>query len=68
MFKKMGEVTMKIYSVSDPEFTKYGRVFSGMETECKAITKALKHTPLPKGTGLCTGRAKAAGTSCRKGV
>lgn len=41
---------MKIYSVSAPEFMKYGRVFSGMETECKAIMKALKHTPLPKGT------------------
>lgn len=43
---------MTIYPVTAPEFTRYGRVVSGYETECAAITAALTaHTPLPEGTG-----------------
>lgn len=42
---------MKIYSVYDKEFLKYGRVFAGMEQENQEILKVLRHTPLPKGTG-----------------
>ena len=43
---------MTIYPVTAPEFAPYGRVVSGYETECAAITAALTaHTPLPEGTG-----------------
>lgn len=43
---------MTIYPVTAPEFARYGRVVSGYETECAAITAALAaHTPLPEGTG-----------------
>ena len=42
---------MKIYPVSAPEFAPYGRVITGYEAECKAITAALAaHTPLPEAT------------------
>ena len=43
---------MKIYPVTSPEFARYGRVISGYEGECAAITGALDaHTPLPEATG-----------------
>ena len=43
---------MTIYPVTAPEFAPYGRVITGYETECEAITAALKaSTPLPEGTG-----------------
>ena len=42
---------MKIYTVTDPEFAEYGKVFNGMDAECRGILRTLKHTPLPKGTG-----------------
>ena len=43
---------MKIYPVTSPEFARYGRVISGYEGECAAITGALNaHTPLPEATG-----------------
>lgn len=42
---------MKIYSVLDPEFKSYGRVFSGLEETCGEILEALKSTPLPEATG-----------------
>lgn len=43
---------MTIYSVTAPEFAPYGRVITGYETECKAVTEALtSSTPLPEGTG-----------------
>ncbi len=42
---------MKIYNVSDPEFTNYGRIIEGYEEEKKAIVEALKSsTPVPEGT------------------
>ncbi|MBQ8031638.1 MAG: DUF4867 family protein, partial [Butyrivibrio sp.] len=42
---------MKIYNVSDPEFTNYGRIIEGYEEEKKAIAQALKDkTPVPEGT------------------
>ena len=43
---------MTIYPVTAPEFAPYGRVITGYETECEAITAALKAaTPLPEATG-----------------
>ena len=43
---------MTIYPVTSPEFARYGRVISGYEGECAAITGALNaHTPLPEATG-----------------
>ena len=43
---------MTIYPVTAPEFAPYGRVITGYETECKAITAALNaSTPLPEATG-----------------
>lgn len=43
---------MTIYPITSPEFARYGRVISGYEGECAAITGALNtHTPLPEATG-----------------
>ena len=40
---------MKMYSVFDPEFKRYGKVVEGID-ECKAaILEVLKDTPLPDG-------------------
>ena len=45
----MGGIKMKIYQVSDPEFRRYGRVITGIDT--KPFLKALEQsTPLPVGT------------------
>ena len=42
---------MKIYSVADAEFAAYGRVVTGYEAACRALTDALTaRTPLPAGT------------------
>ena len=42
---------MTIYPVTAPEFAPYGRVITGYEEACAAITAALEsHTPLPEGT------------------
>lgn len=42
---------MTIYPVTAPEFALYGRVITGYEAQCRAITAALEaHTPLPEGT------------------
>ena len=42
---------MKIYNVTDPEFTNYGRIIEGYETEKQAIADALRDkTPIPEGT------------------
>ena len=42
---------MKIYNVTDPEFTNYGRIIEGYETEKKEIMEALRDkTPVPAGT------------------
>jgi hypothetical protein len=41
---------MKIYSVNDPEFRRYGRVMAGYDVS--PLVEALnKNTPLPEGTG-----------------
>ena len=37
---------MKIYNVTDPEFTNYGRIIEGYEEEKKAIVEALKNNTL----------------------
>lgn len=43
---------MKIYSVSDAAFARYGRVVTGYGPETAAVAAALDaHTPLPEGTG-----------------
>ncbi len=43
---------MTIHSVTDPAFAPYGRVVTGYEAECRAVTRALTaFTPLPEGTG-----------------
>ena len=42
---------MKIYNVTDPEFTNYGRIIEGYEEEKKQIFEALRDkTPIPEGT------------------
>lgn len=41
---------MKIYSVNDPEFQPYGRVFTGMEDTCGEILSVLKDAP--QGAGV----------------
>ncbi len=42
---------MKIYKVTDPEFTNYGRIIEGYDAEKKAIEDALRDkTPIPAGT------------------
>ncbi len=42
---------MKIYSVTDPEFTNYGRIIEGYEAEKKAIADTLRDkTPIPEAT------------------
>ena len=43
---------MTIYPVTAPEFAPYGRVITGYEKECAAVTAALNaSTPLPEATG-----------------
>ncbi|MGN1004250.1 MAG: DUF4867 family protein [Oscillospiraceae bacterium] len=42
---------MKIYSVYDPEFKRYGQVVTGMEDAAGEILTALAATPLPEGVG-----------------
>jgi len=43
-----GRLKMKIYNVTDPEFTNFGRIIEGYEAEIKAITEALRDkTPIP---------------------
>lgn len=43
---------MTIYPVTAPEFAPYGRIITGYETECAAVTAALEaSTPLPAATG-----------------
>lgn len=43
---------MIIHSVTDPEFTHYGRVISGYGEQARQILAALNaHTPLPEDTG-----------------
>lgn len=39
---------MKIYSVLDPEFKRYGQVVTGLEETVKEILDVLKDTPLPE--------------------
>ena len=39
---------MKIYSVTDPEFTPYGRVVTGLEAAKAEILQTLAHTPQPE--------------------
>ena len=42
---------MKIFKVTDPEFTNYGRIIEGYEAEKKAIEDTLRDkTPIPEGT------------------
>lgn len=42
---------MTIYPVTAPEFARYGRIVTGYESQCAAITAALAaHTPVPSGT------------------
>lgn len=42
---------MRILNVTDPEFTNYGRIIEGYETEKKEIVDALQaKTPIPEGT------------------
>ena len=42
---------MKIFNVTDPEFTNYGRIIEGYEEEKKQIVEALRDkTPIPEGT------------------
>ncbi|WP_026652540.1 DUF4867 family protein [Butyrivibrio proteoclasticus] len=42
---------MKIYNVTDPEFTNYGRIIEGYEKEIKEIEEALRDkTPVPEAT------------------
>ena len=42
---------MKIYSVYDPEFKRYGQVVTGLEDAAREIVTALETTPLPAGVG-----------------
>ena len=42
---------MKILSVFDPEFKRYGNVVTGMEETVAEILEGLKQTPLPEGVG-----------------
>ncbi len=42
---------MKIYSVFDPEYKRYGQVVSGMEETVAELMEGLSKTPLPEGTG-----------------
>jgi len=42
---------MKIYSVYDPEFRRYGQIVEGMDECIHEILNVLKDTPLPEGTG-----------------
>ena len=42
---------MKIYSVYDPEFKRYGQVVTGLEDAVREILTALETTPLPEGVG-----------------
>lgn len=40
---------MKLYSVYDPEFNRYGQVVTGLEDAVQEILAALETTPLPEG-------------------
>ena len=42
---------MKIHSVYDPEFKRYGQVVTGLEDAVQEILTALEATPLPEGVG-----------------
>ena len=42
---------MKIYSVLDPEFKRYGQIVEGLEEAKGSILEALAKTPLPEATG-----------------
>ena len=42
---------MKIYSVLDPEFKRYGQVVEGLEETKAEILETLAKTPLPEATG-----------------
>ncbi len=42
---------MKIYSVFDPEYKRYGQIVSGMEETVAELLEGLIKTPLPEGTG-----------------
>lgn len=42
---------MKIYSVYDPEFKRYGQIVEGMEDTVQEILNVLESTPLPEGVG-----------------
>lgn len=42
---------MKIYSVYDPEFKRYGQVVTGLEDAVREILAALAATPQPEGVG-----------------
>lgn len=42
---------MKIYSVLDPEFKRYGQIVEGLEETKAEILEALARTPLPDATG-----------------
>lgn len=42
---------MKIYSVLDPEFKRYGQIVEGLEETKAEILEALAKTPLPEATG-----------------
>ena len=47
---------MTIYPVTAPEFARYGRVITGYEKECAAVTAALtSSTPLPDATDYVPG-------------
>ena len=42
---------MKIHSVFDPAFKRYGQVVEGLSDTVSALLEALQKTPLPEGTG-----------------
>ncbi|MGN0644948.1 DUF4867 family protein [Gemmiger sp.] len=42
---------MKIHSVFDPAFKRYGQVVEGLPDTVAALLEALQKTPLPEGTG-----------------
>ena len=42
---------MKIHSVFDPAFKRYGHVVEGLSDTVSALLEALQKTPLPEGTG-----------------
>ena len=42
---------MKIHSVFDPAFKRYGQVVEGLPDTVSELLEALQKTPLPEGTG-----------------